>query len=207
MYIPPQFRVEQDAAWDIVKEAGAGLLVVSGLEGMESVFVPVVVSEDRSKLTSHVAKANKWWRTLNDGDEVLAIFLAASAYVSPSLYPSRFEKPGVVPTWNFVMAEVRGTVTVHSTGGFNTDFPNTFWLFGMFVSPKARGSGVGIDLVVAVEEWAKRQGGDELYLHVTETMQRARAFYTKIGFTLNGGSVTMDRDPLIQLVTMVKKLG
>ena len=114
MYVPPQFSIEQDAAWEIVKEAGAGLLIVGGPEGMESVFVPVVVSEDRTKLTSHVAKANKWWRVLNDGDEVLAVFLAASAYVSPSLYPSRFEKPGVVPTWNFVMAEVRGTVTVHS---------------------------------------------------------------------------------------------
>ena len=113
MYIPPKFSVEQEAAWDIVKDAGAGLLVVSGPEGMESVFVPVVVSADRTKLTSHVAKANKWWRALNNGDEVLAVFLAASAYVSPSNYPSRFEKPEVVPTWNFVMAEVRGTATVH----------------------------------------------------------------------------------------------
>jgi len=108
---------------------------------------------------------------------------------------------------NCYLGEIDGEVVGMATGGFNTEFPNTFWLFGMFVSPKARGSGVGIDLVGAVEEWAKRQGGDELYLHVTETMQRARAFYTKIGFSLNGGSVTMDRDPSIQLVTMVKKLG
>jgi transcriptional regulator len=28
--------------------------------------------------------------------------------VSPSNYPSRFESPGVVPTWNYVAAEVRG---------------------------------------------------------------------------------------------------
>ena len=113
MYVPPKFSVEQEAAWKIVKEAGAGLLVASSPEGMESVFVPVVVSEDRTKMTSHLAKANKWWRALKDGDEVLAVFLAASAYVSPSNYPSRFENSGVVPTWNFVMAEVRGTVTVH----------------------------------------------------------------------------------------------
>ena len=113
MYVPPKFSVEQEAAWDIIKDAGAGLLVVSGPEGMESVFVPVVVNTDRTRLTSHVAKANKWWRALNNGDEVLAVFLAASAYVSPSNYPSRFEKHEVVPTWNFVMAEVRGTVTVH----------------------------------------------------------------------------------------------
>ena len=113
MYVPPKFSVEQEAAWKIVKEAGAGLLVASSPEGMDSVFVPVVVSEDRTKMTSHLAKANKWWRALKDGDEVLAVFLAASAYVSPSNYPSRFENSGVVPTWNFVMAEVRGTVTVH----------------------------------------------------------------------------------------------
>ena len=72
MYVPPQFSIEQDAAWEIVKEAGAGLLIAGGPEGMESVFVPVVISEDRTRLTSHVAKANKWWRVLNDGDEVLA---------------------------------------------------------------------------------------------------------------------------------------
>jgi len=98
MYVPPKFSVEQEAAWKIVKEAGAGLLVASSPEGMESVFVPVVVSEDRTKMTSHLAKANKWWRALKDGDEVLAVFLAASAYVSPSNYPSRFENSGVVPT-------------------------------------------------------------------------------------------------------------
>jgi GNAT superfamily N-acetyltransferase len=118
--------------------------------------------------------------------------------------PARWKE---MASGNCYLGEIDGEVVGMATGGFNTEFPNTFWLFGMFVSPKARGSGVGIDLVGAVEEWAKRQGGDELYLHVTETMQRARAFYTKIGFSLNGGSVTMDRDPSIQLVTMVKKLG
>jgi transcriptional regulator len=114
MYVPPKFSVEQEAAWTIVKEAGAGLLVAKGPGGMQSVFVPVVVNEDRTMLTSHVAKANNWWKALRDGDEVLAVFLAASAYVSPSNYPSRFENPGVVPTWNFVMAEVRGTVKIHA---------------------------------------------------------------------------------------------
>jgi transcriptional regulator len=48
------------------------------------------------------------------GTEVLALFLAASAYVTPSYYPSRDENPNVVPTWNYVAAEVRGSVTVHA---------------------------------------------------------------------------------------------
>ena len=76
----------------------------------------------------------------------------------------------------------------------------------MIVDKSYRQQGIGKKLMEAIEKWAKDQGGTELYLHVTESMQRARSFYTKIGFSLNGGSVTMDRDTSIKLVTMVKKL-
>jgi transcriptional regulator len=92
---------------------GAGTLVANTPEGLQSVFVPVVVSDDRATVLTHVAKANPWWRSLRDGDEVLGLFLAASAYVSPSNYPSRLEHPGVVPTWNYVAAEIRASVRVH----------------------------------------------------------------------------------------------
>jgi transcriptional regulator len=113
VYVPPKHAVDDDAAWRIVTEAGAGMLVVASPDGLQSVYVPVVVSEDRTTIFTHVAKANPWWRSLNDGDEVLGLFLVASAYVSPSNYPSRFENPGVVPTWNYVAAEVRGRARVH----------------------------------------------------------------------------------------------
>jgi len=105
--------VDYVAAWQIVREAGAGMLVVATLDGLQSVYVPVVVNDDHTQILTHVAKANPWWRSLKDGDEVLGLFLVASAYVSPSNYPSRFENPGVVPTWNYVAAEVRGRVIVH----------------------------------------------------------------------------------------------
>jgi transcriptional regulator len=113
MYVPPKHCVDEEAAWKIVVEAGAGMLVINTAEGLESVFVPVVPSEDHRTIKSHVARANKWWRSVQEGTEVLAIFLTASAYVSPSLYPSRIESPGVVPTWNYVACEVRGRLSVH----------------------------------------------------------------------------------------------
>jgi transcriptional regulator len=113
MYVPPKHAVDDEAAWQIVREAGAGMLVVATPEGLQSVFVPVVVNDDRTKILSHLARANSWWRTLEDGDEVLGLFVVASAYVSPSNYPSRFESPGVVPTWNYVATEVRGRLTIH----------------------------------------------------------------------------------------------
>ena len=113
MYVPPKFSVSEDAAWAIVRDAGAGMLVTATAQGLASVFVPVVVSEDRRTVLSHVAKANPWWRAVGDGTEVLAIFLAASAYVSPSNYPSRLDSPGVVPTWNYAACELRGRLRVH----------------------------------------------------------------------------------------------
>jgi transcriptional regulator len=113
MYVPPKHAIDEDAAWRVIREAGAGMLVVATPDGLQSVFVPVVVSEDRTKILSHLARANPWWRTLNDGDEVLGLFLVASAYVSPTNYPSRFDNPGVVPTWNYVASEVRGRLTIH----------------------------------------------------------------------------------------------
>jgi transcriptional regulator len=113
MYVPPKHAVDEDAAWRIVREAGAGMLVVATPDGLQSVFVPVVVNDDHTRILSHLARANSWWRSLKDGDEVLGLFLVASAYVSPTNYPSRFESPGVVPTWNYVATEVRGRLTIH----------------------------------------------------------------------------------------------
>lgn len=113
VYVPPKFAVDDDEAWRIVDDAGAGMLVIPTAEGLASVFVPVVVSEDRRTLWSHLAKANPWWKAASEGTEVLALFVAASAYVSPSNYPSKSENPNVVPTWNYAAAEVRGVVTLH----------------------------------------------------------------------------------------------
>jgi transcriptional regulator len=113
VYVPPKHAVDEDHAWQFVKDAGAGMLVVFTPKGLLSVFVPVVVSEDRRTLWSHLARANPWWKSVESGAEVLAIFLVASAYVSPTNYPSRLENPGVVPTWNYVAAEVRGRLTLH----------------------------------------------------------------------------------------------
>jgi transcriptional regulator len=113
MYVPSKFVVDDDAAWKIVDDAGAGMLVIQTPEGMASVYVPILVSDDRRVLATHVARANPWWRAVGEGTEVLALFLAASAYVTPSYYPSRLEKPGVVPTWNYVAAEIHGKATIH----------------------------------------------------------------------------------------------
>src|SRR5450631_287624 len=73
MYLPPKFHMNDDDVWGIVGDVGAATLVLSTMNGLESAFAPVIVSEDRRKLFSHLARANPWWRAVTPGAEVLAI--------------------------------------------------------------------------------------------------------------------------------------
>ncbi|MHB1208508.1 MAG: GNAT family N-acetyltransferase [Acidimicrobiales bacterium] len=103
---------------------------------------------------------------------------------------------------NFYIAERDGQVVGMASGGSNNAHPGTHWLFAMYVSPDARGTGVAAALVHAVSTWARREHADALFLHVTERVARARGFYEKLGFRYNGERISMDRDPSITLVTM-----
>ncbi len=108
--------------------------------------------------------------------------------------------------WNFYLGYHDGEPAGIASGGWNERYPATHWLYGMFVKPVARGTGLAGALVDAVAAWARAQGGDALYLHVTSTVVRARRFYERIGFVATGELITMDRDPSLQLITMVKHL-
>lgn len=61
-------------------------------------------------LRAHLAKANPQVQHLQDGAKALVVFQGMDAYVSPSWYRSKKVHGKVVPTWNFVMVQVRGSV-------------------------------------------------------------------------------------------------
>ena len=80
----------------------------SGPDGLDVVHVPLLLRGD--SLVGHMARANRLVQ--HDGVEVLAIFRAADAYVTPSWYPSKPEHGKVVPTWNYVVTHVHGRLRV-----------------------------------------------------------------------------------------------
>ena len=57
-------------------------------------------------------------------------------------------------------------------------------LYGMWVAPAARGSGLGENLVREVIGWAAEQGHERLRLWVADDNARAMRFYEKLGFTM-----------------------
>lgn len=62
------------------------------------------------RLIAHAAKSNTLWQGLEDGASAILVFCGASAYVSPSLYPSKAKTHEVVPTWNYVAVHLHGTL-------------------------------------------------------------------------------------------------
>lgn len=115
MYVPPSFAVPSSAeALDALRRVSFGHLVTVDAGGAgvpTSTPLPFVVDDDLSELRAHVARANPHWRHI-DGVAALMIVTGPDAYVSPRWYPSKADHGKVVPTWNYEVVHVHGTVEV-----------------------------------------------------------------------------------------------
>ena len=116
MYVPNHFEESRpEVLHALIAEHPFGILVTQGSSGLDANHVPFELeTRDGSLgvLHAHVARANPVWRDIASGDEVLAIFRAADAYISPNWYPSKHEQHRQVPTWNYSVVHAHGRVTV-----------------------------------------------------------------------------------------------
>lgn len=115
MYLPTAFK-ETDHTQLIahIESCSLALLITYGEDGMQANHVPMLLTQKDGKTTlhGHLAKANSQWRDLADGTPALVVFSGPDAYVSPGFYPSKMHNPAVVPTWNYVSVQARGTPEV-----------------------------------------------------------------------------------------------
>jgi transcriptional regulator len=114
MYVPGPFA-EHDAARIAAFVAAHPLATLVSIEdGRPLVDHLPVLCADRlapgGTLIAHTSKSNPTWRLGERGAEAVVAFTGASAYVSPSLYPSKARTHEVTPTWNYVAVHVRGTL-------------------------------------------------------------------------------------------------
>ena len=59
-------------------------------------------------LIAHTSTSNPTWKLAENRPEVLLVFSGTTAYVSPSLYPSKQQTHEVVPTYNYLSVHLRG---------------------------------------------------------------------------------------------------
>lgn len=96
-----------------VRAAGFGHLVTIDASGeIESTALPFLVDDSLTMVRAHVARSNPQWRSI-DGRTALMIVPGPDAYISPNWYASKAEHHRVVPTTNYGLVHIRGTVTVH----------------------------------------------------------------------------------------------
>ena len=85
----------------------------------------------------------------------------------------------------FEMDRLLGTVALSRR--LSPKYRHKAFLWGMYVKPASRGSGVSSALMAAVVSWAMRQPGlVAISLQVTTTNARARRFYERSGFVMFG---------------------
>lgn len=122
MYIPAHFAVTDPAALQrVIREHPLGMLVTHGPTGLDADHLPFEFDPEvgtHGLLSAHVARANDVWQRCPTGTEVMVVFRAAQAYISPSWYPSKHELHRQVPTWNYEVVHAHGTITVRDDERF-----------------------------------------------------------------------------------------
>ena len=114
MYLPAHFAESRpEVLQRLVLDHPFGLLVTQDANGVTANSVPFFLDADPAGgpgvLRAHVARANPVWREARSDVESLVVFQGTQAYVSPTWYPSKAEHGKVVPTWNYIMVQARGT--------------------------------------------------------------------------------------------------
>ncbi len=98
-----------------------GALITHGERGLDANHLPFELdaeSGEHGVLRAHVARNNPLWQEAKDGDEVLVIFKAADAYISPNWYPSKQAHHQQVPTWNYSVVHAHGRIQIRDDSRF-----------------------------------------------------------------------------------------
>lgn len=115
MYQPGHAKFVVDDPLALLTELArhnAATLVSLSEDGYLTTMLPLIVAAEGTRLEGHVARANGHWRALETNNRAVAIFQGADAYISPAWYPEKLRNGKVVPTWNYSMVVVHGTITV-----------------------------------------------------------------------------------------------
>jgi transcriptional regulator len=116
MYVPAHFNESRTGILHArIAEHPFGTLITHGKNGLDANHLPFELAPgegDLGVLHAHVARANPLWQDVATGDEVLVVFRAGDAYISPNWYPSKHELHKQVPTWNYIVVHAYGRVTI-----------------------------------------------------------------------------------------------
>lgn len=114
MYIPKQFEETRSVRLhEFIGANPLATLVIAGDAGLTANHVPLLLRSEPGPdgcLAGHVARSNPLWQQAAQGVPCLAIFHGLQHYISPNGYATRAQTRRVVPTWNYEVVHVRGSL-------------------------------------------------------------------------------------------------
>ncbi|ORA64715.1 FMN-binding negative transcriptional regulator [Mycobacteroides franklinii] len=110
MYVPRNFAMRAEETAAALATVDLAHLVTHDDDGYLVTPVPLLYRTATNTLVGHVSRANPHWRRTGPS---VAIFAGPQAYISPSFYVTKIETGKVVPTWNYEVLTVHGTLTAH----------------------------------------------------------------------------------------------
>ncbi len=159
--------------------------------------------------------------TLEDASRLRDVRLAA-LQDSPQAFASTYDLEAARPLveWErrtsaaavggdqtIVLADDEQGRAVGMVGGFRPD-PESGdrQLYGLWVDPSRRATGLGSELVEAISSWAGEVGARRLMLWVTETNLPAVALYERLGFERTGVRQLLPSDPSLTEIELVRSI-
>jgi transcriptional regulator len=114
LYIPDAYRKDDIEDLLALIEAHPLGSIVTFRDELDANHIPFIVDRAPSgiKLIAHVSRNNTLWKEAVPGERILVIFHGAQGYISPNWYPGKQHNENQVPTWNFQVAHVHGTLSV-----------------------------------------------------------------------------------------------
>ncbi|WP_332604678.1 FMN-binding negative transcriptional regulator [Acinetobacter sp. ESBL14] len=115
MYLPEIFEeTDLEKLYQLIQDYPFATLISHSAEGLEANHLPFHLLRDKQNqtatLVAHIAKNNPLHTQIESGTEVLMIFQGEQAYISPNWYPSKQQHHRHVPTWNYQVVHVKGSI-------------------------------------------------------------------------------------------------
>lgn len=110
MFVETEFREDRpEEIYRIIKEYPLASLVAQTQTGLIAEHIPLILVDEHT-LRGHVSLQNTLFNHSILNNQILCIFKAEDAYISPNYYPSKFEDHKKVPTWNYQVVHINGDI-------------------------------------------------------------------------------------------------
>ncbi len=111
MFLQPNFtETDPETIKGLIEHFPLATLIVHSTEGLIANHIPMLLV-GADKLIGHIALENDLHRLVENECEALVIFRGDDAYISANWYPEKAEHHKVVPTWNYQVVHIHGTLS------------------------------------------------------------------------------------------------